>query len=111
MADVDRVLEVAHDRIDWDRLRTTAKDRGALLPLSETLSYLAQRFRARVPEKWLDFAAAELRRRKIAFGPLDSLGNNLWGGYARAEEAAGRSASLTGGMQYLAWKLGRAFRR
>jgi Uncharacterised nucleotidyltransferase len=111
MSDVFRVLDVAHDRIDWDRLRTTAKARGALLQLSETLSYLAQQFGAQVPEKWLDIAAAELRRRKIAFGPLGSLGNKLWGGYAHAEDAAGRPVSLAGGIKYLAWKLDRALRR
>jgi hypothetical protein len=111
MADVFRVVEVAHERIDWDRLQATASARGALRPLHEALSYLAQQFSAPVPASWLSAAASELRRRENSLGPLVSLGHKLWGGYARAEEAAGRSASALGGLQYLSWKLGQALRR
>jgi hypothetical protein len=111
MADVFRMVEVAHDRLDWDRLQATANARGALRPLGETLSYLAQQFSAPVPASWLNAAAGEHRRPENSWGPLFSLGNKLWGGYACAEEAAGRSASALGGMQYLAWKLGQALRR
>ena len=103
--DVDAILDVAGEEIDWDAVGSQAESREMTLPMRECLSYLHSEFGMKIPGDLLDrlwriAPGSRERRRYRAFTRYPKTLLQLAIFYAAlydfAVRALGRSGSLVG---------------